>query len=316
MCQTPPGRLSTFAAGEIMRTRLVHARSTPTLVALALVAVIGAGASGCRKGRRGLRVGADAPTLKVSLLNLEAADEGKPEYIYELSGCVDTVTGKLDPDHADVVRFTALGLKPGLTGCQIKIKSLAPAAGITFATDSEPGTLYWARDLLLARDVEASLTAVAPLQKLYTVGVPALHAFSLKVPVRFPAPETGKVVTAWLDCDPGVSAVAALVRKSDLEAEFNFKIDVQIATDIACRTVQVFADGALSYVGAFDGDHGKFTATAQTAQTLAPVTLTVVPVGTQPGTDGGVAVETKADNCNQDGKVFDIGTGECKAAPN
>jgi hypothetical protein len=298
-----------------MRTLFPRAAGARVLVALVAVLAVGTLASGCRKGRRGLRVGGDAPTLKVTLLNLDAADEGKTDYVYELSGCVETVTGKLDPE-SGVVSFTALGLKPELPGCQLKIKTLAPAAGMTFAAGSEAGTLYWARDLLLSRDVEASLTAAAALQKLYTVGVPSLHAFSLKVPVTFPAVETGKVVTAWLDCEPGLTAVASLARKSDVEGEFDFKIDVAVATDVACRTTQVFADGTLKYVGAFDGDAGKFAATPQTSQTLAPVKLTLVPTGTAPDDVGGVAVETKADNCNQDGKVFDVATGECKAAAN
>jgi hypothetical protein len=278
---------------------------------LLLGAATGLLATSCRTPRRSLRVAGEAATLKVSMSGLAASDEGKGEWIYELSGCVATMNGTLE--EGNVVSFTAVGLKAALPGCQFKVRSLESIPGIAFASESEPNVLYWSRDLTLSQNAAGELTAAAGLQKLYTVVATGDSIFTLTVPVKFPAPETGSAITGELTCTPDLVNAGKFTRTGAEAGTFAFKTDVKIETPFVCTELHLGVDGIRRKYGAeLKGAAGKFAATSGGEHTLDEVKVKLLVTPTDDGE--GIDVSTTGKECTG-GKVFDVEKRECVDAP-
>lgn len=284
-------------------------RTLPTLALPLALAVLASGLEGCRSSRRGVRVGGDVATLTVTMENLASTDTDRPEWIYELSGCIAALNGELTGP--STVAFKAVGLKQGLTGCQLRISSLTPIAGVTFA-DPTSNVLYFARDFELTQTAAGALASVPKLQKLYTVTSTSAKVFTLKVPVQFAATETGAPISARVKCTPALLDSPLFDRTADATGEFTFKSEIPLEAQYACSDVEVFVDGEMKHTGTLDGT-GKFAARpGESVKTNAVVLKAIVK---EPQGGATVDVTTTPEACNEDGKVFNTETKKCEDAP-
>jgi hypothetical protein len=300
----------------------------PLLVVVVATTLVG---EGCRSPRRGVRVGATAAELKVTMEGLAPEDTGKSAWIYELSGCLPELNGTLSGDEPNVVSFKAPGIKRDLKGCQLRVKVAEAPSDVRYVAGSEPGVLYWARDLNIKNDAAGALVAAAPLQKMFDrITGDTRGSFTLKVKVKFPAARDKGAVTGSLQCEPAVVGVGSY-EGGDEEGELRFLIGADAAQAFSCPDLYLNVDGRLQAYRGELGDSAKFTATPGAEASVGPVSLTkqepgnVTPVkpepdpgagpGTQPPPSSGgsesIQVNTTAtDKCN-DSEVFDIQQYKC-----
>lgn len=272
--------------------------------------------SSCRSPRRGVRVGSDTSRLDITMTGLANEDAGKNNWTYELSGCLPPINGELR--EANVVSFTAIGLKSGLENCQFRVKTLQPAATIKFVEGSEPNVLYWSRALTISQNAAGQLISEASLQKLFEVITPgdARKTFSLKIPVKFSKAETERLITAAINCTPDTANLGIFTRIDDLNGEIAFKLPIEADIAYSCTDLYINVNGDThKFKGAFSGEAGKFTGSADKVITLQPLDVIFQAPGTTPDpTKDNVKVSTKkGEECNVEGKIFDVATGECKA---
>lgn len=298
-------------------------------VALVSVFALAAfGASACRSSKKGVRVGSEAATLKLQMANLDEKDQGKAGWIYELSGCTSALNGELGENN--VVTFSAVGLKQGLTGCQFRVKVVSAPAGIVFAADAEQNVLYWTRELELTQDASGQLSAVAGLQRLYQV-VPSYDAkqsFTLKVPVTFPAAESAAPITGEIKCNPQIANIGLYTATNATSGVLTFPVAIDTETPFECTQLFVSVGGASGkagnagkYVAALSGDAAKFKGIPSETTTTSPVALTLAfpdagsdtKTGTGTGAATDVDVTTKAGNCAE-GEVYDTAKHACVKA--
>jgi hypothetical protein len=260
------------------------------------------------------------------MTNLDPEDQGKHEWVYELYAsaendgaehCPSQITGTLGDGNA--VSFTAPGLKKGLPGCQFRIKTVEGAfpPGVKPLADTEPGTLYWAKDLLISQNASGALEATAALQKLFVVepSPDARHGFTLTVPVKFAVPETRPAITASLNCKPGTGAIGVLPADPAAATEFTFYIAIDRAVPFQCTDLSVAVDGHNNvYTGVFSGTSGEFTAEPDKALRLAD-TIALKLMGDAPTDDDGVHVNVDPADCTADGKIYDRLTKKCIDKP-
>ena len=121
----------------------------------------------CRNPQRHLQPGAGVGTVVVQLDNLDLADRNQAGYIYQLGGCLPNITGVLN---AGVVSFSSEGIRNGLPGCTLQIKTTQPLSGAKFATGADQTVLYSAQLPDFYIDVNGAIAAIAPLTKLYSTG--------------------------------------------------------------------------------------------------------------------------------------------------
>lgn len=269
----------------------------------------------CRTPRRSVRVGGDTATVKVRLANLDAADSGKGNWIYELSGerCISPLNGTLVEGEKDIVAFSSIGLKKGLE-CQVKVKTLSPSPTIAFAANSEPNVLYWARTVIIRTSATGGLETTAGLQKLFTirpVEEGGAKTFSLAIPVKFPAPEVEGPITARIFCTPQLADESLYPADKPVEGVLQFTANLAYDTKYSCTHVLVSAGGQLhKYKGTIVD--GAFTAIPDQVVTLKQVTLELQDNGTTSGDDSvKVEVGTTVQDCTAAGKVFDVDLGKC-----
>lgn len=280
--------------------------SRTQLATLMLVAVTALAAFGCRSPRRGVRVGSDTATLKVTMAGLAPSDSNRAEWIYELSGCIAALTGNLTgPATAE---FTAIGLKKGMTGCQLRVRSVETSLqGLKF--EGDPGVYYWVKDMTISQEADGTLSSIANLQRLYGVSGTSAALFTLNVPVKFAAAESGKVVTGAIQCSPEILTVGAYEKASDTEGTFAFKSEIPAEASYQCTAFEVRVDGApdARHKGTFAGTSGDFTAKPGESVKTDVLALTVVekPAGS------GVDVTTTGEACNEDGMKYDAETRKC-----
>jgi len=270
----------------------------------------------CRESNRGLRVGATAATAKITLANLDTADHGRQDWTYELSGCLDAVTGTLGEN--DIVSFSSPSIKKDLDGCEVRVKVMKPLDSMVFASGSEAGVLYWAKDIKISEDLNGALSASAPLQKLYN-NVPTADAqksFTLQVPVTFPAAETGTPVTAALSCSPEIPNIGVYKATSDTQGAFSFAVAINSDTSFACTEMIVNVNGvAQKYRANFKTDAGKITGSPAQTVTTQTVTLSLTQTPSPTGGSAGVVVSTTSDaGVCPDGQEYDSTTHACIAA--
>ncbi len=272
--------------------------------------------SSCRSARRGVRVGSEAAQLEVSLVGMAAEDAGKTNWIYELSGCLPPMNGELSP--TNTVMFTAIGLKAGLENCQMRVKSTQPSPSIKFIEGSEPNVLYWSRSMIISQNAAGKLIADASLQKLFENIVPAdaRKTFTLSIPVSFSKAENESVITATLKCSPDIANIGTFTRVDATKGNIDFKLPIEADIAYSCSELFIHVSGdPLKYKGEFVGDAGKFTGSADKSvklQSLNVILQGQEPIKPDPAVEKVKVGTTNAGECNKEGKVFNVATGECK----
>lgn len=271
--------------------------------------------TGCRSPRRGVRVGSDSAKLDITMSGLASEDAGKGNWTYELSGCLPPINGELG--EGNVVSFTSVGLKPGLENCQFRVKTAQPSASVKFVEGSEPNVLYWSRALTISQSASGQLISEASLQKLFEVVTPgdARKTFSLKIPVKFSKAESETLVTAAIKCTPDTANIGTFSRIDDLNGEIAFTLPIEADVAYSCSDLYLNVNGIThKFKGSFGGETGKFTGSADKIIALQPLDVIFQSPGTTPDpTKDNVSVSTKkGEECNVEGKTFDVATGECK----
>lgn len=267
-------------------------------------------AAGCRTPRRAVTTEGLPAKLTVRLAGLDETDRSKTDWIYELSGCTNTLNGKLEED--DQVVFTTVGLKRGLTSCEVRVRIINPAPSYTFA-GPESGVLYLATGVEISQDADGALAAAAELQKLYGVTVSQDTRFVLKIPLVFPNAESGRLMSGLLDqCDPSFTASSVFEKTSDRGGTLSFTASVPTLVAVQCKTLRLDVDGiAQKYLGATT-DPFKFTAKPGGEAELPSVTLALAAKDKASGKGVQVKTTPAPKQCNPTKEIYDIGTRTCK----
>jgi hypothetical protein len=304
-------------------SRRIVVSSVTVIACLSLVAT-----AACRSERKGVRVGESAATLRVEMLGVPTEDQGKTNWVHELSGCIGELNGEVS---GSWVTFKAVGLKQGLTGCQLRVQTLAPDAATKWTFAVEPGpagqrVFYFGRDVTpLAFDERGALTGQVQMQKVYEpiLAPGTKRYFSLKVPVTFPAADKRKPLTARLTCDPAITALGVYPADNPATGDFSFNVEIAAATNYNCAALAVDADGKVDqYSGVLSGGSGQFAAAPDQPVTLKPVTLVKKVEGgndvdddDDPPPPNNIDVDVKPEDCTTAGKVYNTVTRKCEAAP-
>lgn len=271
----------------------------------------------CRSERKGVRVGAEAATLKVEMFGLSTADQDKTNWVYELSGCLGAINGDLG--EANWVTFKGLGLKQGLTGCQLKLRTLTPNAGDLWTFVGAEPVFYFGREVdPLSFDETGALKSQVQLVKTYEPkqAPGTKQYFTLKVPVVFPAAEARKPITAHLTCVPPLDTLGIYPTDNPATGAFTFGVELASEKAYNCASLTVDADGtANQYQGVLSGTSGQFTAGPDQALTLKPVTLTKVVKDSSDNNGGSIDVDVKPEDCTQAGKQYNTVTRQCEDKP-
>ena len=152
--------------------------------------VISATLTACLNPQRKLPPAAAVGTVLVQLDNLSSTDRDQAGYLYVLGDCLPNVTGVLN---AGVVSFTADGIRNGLSGCSMQIKTTQPISGAKFAAGADQTVLYSGQLSTFYLDLNGAIAAVAPLNKLYSFGdAPQNKTTSPATP---PAPDRAVTIT-------------------------------------------------------------------------------------------------------------------------
>lgn len=289
--------------------------------------------TGCRSPRKGLRVGADAAELKVTMEGLAPEETGKSAWIYEISGCLPTLNGTLSESNPQVVIFKAPGIKRELKGCQFRVKVAELPPDVRPVSGAEPGVLFWASDLIIRNDISGALVANAALQKMFDrVKTDAQGIFTLKIKVAFPSGNIASSITGALQCDPSVVSVGSYAGDSQ-RGELEFLISTDTEKTFSCSNLYINADGKLQVYTANLSADGQFTVTPGGKGVVGPITLIkqeseavsptpppstpVTPPGTDPATSAaapdGIQVKTLGTETCRDNEVFDIEKFQCQA---
>jgi hypothetical protein len=256
-----------FSEDAMTVTRQSHSNSRSALIAaagLATILALSSAHTACRSGKRAVRASGEAATLKGILNGLEPEDKGHADWIYEMSGCVPAVNGTLVTDGGgDVVTFKSTGLKTGVTGCQLRVRTIGPVApNAKPIVATEPDVVYWSKNFEISQSPDGELTSQINVIRLYEVVGPPESGFTLKVPVKFPAAEP-ESVSAKINCTPAVSNPGAYTTTSALEGEFTFAMTLAGGADFNCTDLDVHA-GAVrgKYKGTFKGTDGQIKGAA------------------------------------------------------
>ncbi len=304
----------------------------PAVLLFSLAAVLAASSAvSCRKERRAVGIGGQPAKLLVSLRDLAATDTGKTDWIYELSGCVEPVNGDLGPDN--VVTFSALGLKKGLTNCNVQVRTTQPIPNVNYQTGAAPNLLYLANNVLISQEASGQLRAVAALQRVYNGATPTDKSFTLNVPVVFPAGtgNVGATVTAALQCVPPVVNSGSFAAGPDSGGTFTFVVGLTASTTFTCKELVVGVDGVMPrFKGAFPASDGEFagapektvvakalslvpaqTATANPPVVPAPPIVGAPTGGTGSTTPSAVDVQGTQSECIGSDRYYDVATRAC-----
>ena len=270
------------------------------------VAVVLASAStSCRAPRRAVRVGGDAATLKVFMTGLSEGETNRADWIYELSGCIAPLTGTLTSP--SIAAFSAVGLKSGLAGCQLRIKTTETSPGVKFI--GEPSVLFFVKDMTTTQDIDGSLKSDAALTRLHVPSGTSAALFYLRVPAKFAAAEAGPLLVGRIACSPSITSPGAFERSAEDAGEFIFQTELAAPSAYVCTSLEV-SDGAVTplHAGSFAGDSGKFT--AKPGETYKTDVMSLAKT-----VSTGVDVTTIGAECNVDGKIYNPETRKCEIQP-
>ena len=282
-----------------------------TFVALGTM-ILGMGIS-CRTPRRSVPTDGLPAKFTVTLTGLDEADQGKNEWIYELSGCINTLNGSLESSNQ--VIFTAIGLKRGLDDCEVRVRVASPAPTYTFASP-ESGVLYLAKDVAISQDPDGGLAASAELQKLYGINISSDTRFLLKVPVVFPAEESSKPITGLMDsCQPNFTASSTFEKGSGRSGTLIFTASVPTEVAIECKSLRIDVAGIAQKYGSLPTDSFKFKAKPGSTSELPSVTVAAASKGA--GSGKGVSVKTTpaTKQCDTTKEIYDTTSHTCKPKP-
>jgi hypothetical protein len=272
---------------------------------------VGLVASGCRSGRKASKVGDEPIKMQVELFGLNQEDQNQKDWIYEISGCVNAVNGTLSEEN--VVTFASTDFRLGQS-CQVRIKtSPGSEAGIQFLPGEE-NVLYWAREVAIGTDVKGGFRARAALQKLFTrKPLATAGSFALRFDTEFDRDENGTLITATLNCDPGIGNVGTYVAQDKRKGWFKFDVAINQDTNYACKTLWVSVGGVGNKyrvdipqaAGVFTGKVGA------SVKVETPLKLDYLEPPPVPNGDN-VAIEVESvESCTDSGKVFDTTTKTC-----
>src|SRR5690606_37277322 len=124
-------------------------------------------------------------------------------WVYVLSSCVPDTDGKYAG--GDTVEFRSSGIKNGLSGCQVRVKTLSSTAGETLDMPFEDRVLYWKKELTVTQEVDGTFVIKSDLARTYQPRLaPGVSTFKLVVDVKLPEGESGDGLRARLTCDPKI----------------------------------------------------------------------------------------------------------------
>lgn len=284
-------------------------------------------AAGCRSERRGVKVAAPEFELKVTMNGLAKEHENKSGWIYELSGCVEALSGNLQDGNA--VAFKSAGLKRGLTGCAFRVRVAEVPQSMRFIAGSEANVPYSDLNMTIVTDAQGALVSTANLQKFVNIiEGDARSSITVEVPAVFPDEPVGTNITGSLVCSPQLISVGAYKADGSKKAVFTFLPVVDRATAFKCTALYVHIDSGLQRYRA-DLSAIPLTINADPAVAdpvkVAAITLVATeqakpaPRGEEPlGTSGRVATEpgidvstTNAGKCPE-GQTFVVDEHKCK----
>jgi hypothetical protein len=282
-----------------------------TFIALGMM-ILGAGA-GCRTPRRSVPTDGLPAKFTVTLTGLDEADQGKTDWIYELSGCINTLNGNLESDNK--VLFTAIGLKRGLDDCTVRVRVASPAPTYTFA-GAESGVLYLAKNVTVSQNPNGGLAASAELQKLYGINISSDTRFSLKVPVVFPAEESGKLITGLMDsCQPNFTASSTFEKGSGRSGTLIFTASVPTEVAIECKSLRIDVGGIAQKYASLPTDSFKFKAKPGSTSELPSVTVAAAAKGSEGGKGVSVKTTPATKQCDPAKEIYDTISHTCKPKP-
>ncbi len=287
-------------------------------VVFVIALLVTAFATSCQPRRQPLPVGGASAELKVTINNMSAEDSAKPELVYELSSCLDTVTGNAaTAGEGKVVTFKASGIKKDQI-CELRIKNPnANTNEIKFLKDSEPGVFYFATDVKIRLDQDGKFTADANVQKLYVTLIPdPTHAFTITVQATFPAPDGTNPLTATLHCDEKIPNVGSFVKEDGANGKFEFLVAIkpeETKKPYNCTTLMVHAGGvSWKYRGDFAEGQGKFVASPGDKILIPEKDRLVLRTQAEPGEKPIDVITEDGGLCDPNTHVFDYVTKECK----
>jgi hypothetical protein len=273
---------------------------------------------GCSPKNRAVKGSPDGTRIKkviITLENIDAKDLDRPNNIYELSGCIDPTQGTLDREKSQLsVSNSKLKLT---TACNLSISNPTPEPTMAFE-DGAKNILYKAQGFEIYQTPEGQLIANARLQKTYRYEISVDQKFTWVVPVTFPNPEPGKIITGLLqECTPSFAASSAFKRKNDSEGDLEFYASIPSPSDIKCNILWIGVDGvAEKYYFKPDGGF-KFNAKPKETSKDAPITVVINPFPQSDPT--AIFIETSAvpddKRCDFAKQIFNTSTGQCEAKP-
>ncbi|MEY4632400.1 MAG: hypothetical protein RIQ81_2520 [Pseudomonadota bacterium] len=291
------------------KKRIVTLKATSALVLIATML------PGCRTAAKASRIPANLGKLSVTLIGVETpSQEANSQYprAYELTGCVERTNGTLEAD--GTVSFQAEKFSRDQT-CELKIRALYSSPDLKYIT--EPGVLYWGRNIRVVESMTGQLIARANMQPVFErmIARQPGRTFTIQVPVIYKPAENDAPVTASLDCTPRMANVAQYPDANTANQTFEFVAEVRTDTKFACKYLWVSAGGiGQKYQGTLAAV--SFEGYPDAVVKLDPVELREVPrsgniQGALPGGGGAVDVTTSPGACAAD-EVFNTLTRMCE----
>ena len=214
-----------------------------TMNILVTLAVSFSFTTGCRTTGQVTSAGASTATIKVTMLNMQAADKGRPDFRYEMLGCgQSSSSGILGTD--GILSFTTIGISRG-DHCQLRVSGPSNAPGIIFFADH--GVFYEADKMAIIDDGTGQLVGRALLQTMYapkTDRQGSANVFTAVAPFSTPTNMSG-LCTCQLKCGatiPTMTSSADQTTGTSGSCTFTNKVDPSLTT-LSCTRLMVQCGG-------------------------------------------------------------------------
>jgi hypothetical protein len=273
------------------------------LALVAAVSLVILTTESCRSRRKSVNVENSAPTVDITLVNVDDTFKNEPTLGYRIAcGTSEMIAGKFTVEnHID---FTVKGLKVKDV-CQVSVNHLSPPANMKFIKES--GKLYESDRFAINSTAVGKLVGTAVLGPLFQY---ESKGAAFVVPIKFgkdeKMPDDSSELRASVVCEPSIAGVSdkmTAINIKEKSGSFLFSGGVIPKQKYKCGTMLVRRAAGAGYFGDFkeeftllDGDH----------KTAKLVTLTGIPQ-----TPSGVTVITEAAGGCKDDEVFDLKTRAC-----
>lgn len=289
-------------------------KTTSIFKATAALAAAASFLPSCRTAAKASRIAPSLGKLSVTLIGVETpSQEANSQFprSYELTGCVEKTNGLLETD--GTVSFQAEKF-PRDQACELRIRALYNATDLKYVT--EPGVLYWGRNIRISESLTGQLVARARMQPVFEriLARQPGKTFNIQVPVIHTPAINDAPVTASLDCTPRIANVARYPEAGGANQTFEFLVEARTDIKFTCKYLWVSAGGiGQKYQGTLAAR--SFEGYPEAVVKLDPVELREVPrpgniEGTTPG-GGAVDVTTSPGACAAD-EVFNTLTRMCE----